>query len=180
MKEHKLPELVAFFRAEGVALIWVAAFATLLALTGVAYVVLKVDPSGPEAFQYFALLGKFIWTNTFVYLLPFASTVGVATFLMLRKVRHRLLQGAASAVTTAFCAWFAYPAVEQCYTSMTTRQLVLHKLTPEEAATFRSLATLSDTNDYCPTFFTYRTSAGWIEVSGVFDLVSGVQIFKRP
>jgi hypothetical protein len=124
----------------------------------------------------FAML---IWVATSVYVMPFAGTVGVATFLALLKAKHRLLSVGAGTVVTVLSAWMAYPTVEKCTTSISARQSLLETLTPQEAATLRSPPTLSDPNDFCPTYFEYRTSSGWVEASAVFDLASGIQIFKR-
>lgn len=166
-------------RAEGGALVLVMGLATLFALMGVTFILLTANGLTSIVIEIAARFALLTWVATFVYMMPFAGTVGVATFLVLLKAKYRLISVGAGTVVTVLSAWIAYPTVEKCTTSISARQSLLETLPPLEAATLRSPPTLSDPNDFCPTYFEYRTNSGWVEASAVFGLANGVQIFKK-
>jgi hypothetical protein len=121
-----------------------------------------------------------VWLVSTLYLLPFAILVGAPSYSLARaRGVSRLFSELLAVSAFGLAAYLAFPMAVQCDTSIAGRAKLLRQLSAAEAATLQTPSTLSSPNWPCPTFFVYRSDAGYISVSAVEDFIHGVKLFRE-
>jgi hypothetical protein len=121
-----------------------------------------------------------LWLVLTLYLLPFVILVGAPSYSLARAGKiPRAFAGLLAVSTFVLAAYSAFPMAVQCDTSIAGRAKLLRQLSPAEAATLQTPSTLTSSNWPCPTFFVYRSDAGYVSVSAVEDFIHGVKLFKE-